>query len=79
MSEATAQQALGTLQVVMRKLGVKEMEAKICQPACIMIWLGILLDSEKDDNVCAAGQAVQRLQDPIARLELLNMVVAVKL
>ena len=46
-AEATAQRALGALQGVMRDLGVKEAEAKICQPARVMIWLGISFDTEK--------------------------------
>ena len=38
-------QALLTLQGIMRELGVREAEHKICQPAQEMIWLGIMYNS----------------------------------
>ena len=44
-SEQRALRALRALQGVMRELGIKEAEAKICLPARQMIWLGILFDT----------------------------------
>ena len=43
--EQRAQLALRTLQAVMGELGISEAANKICQPAQVMIWLGILFDT----------------------------------
>ena len=44
-SEGEANNALQTLQGVMRDLGIQEALHKVCQPAQSMIWLGILFNS----------------------------------
>ena len=44
-TQGQAQRALHTLQHIMRDLGVVEAAHKICEPAQVMVWLGILFDS----------------------------------
>ena len=44
-SKETAGRALRTLQRVMAELGIVEATHKICEPAQVMIWLGIRFDS----------------------------------
>ena len=44
-TEQRAGEALGALQGVMRALGVREAEHKICPPTREMIWLGIMYNS----------------------------------
>ena len=45
--EAHAATALDTLQTIMGELGIQEALHKVCRPATIMIWLGIIFDSER--------------------------------
>ena len=44
-TEQRALRALRSLQRIMRDLGVVEADHKVCEPAQVMIWLGILFDS----------------------------------
>ena len=45
--EERATKALDTLQIVMGELGIQEALHKVCRPAKVMVWLGIIFDWEK--------------------------------
>ena len=65
---ALAGRALHTLQRVMRELGVVEAEHKICEPAQVMIWLGILFDS-KTMKISIPPDKLREIMDMVATWE----------
>ena len=64
-NEEQAGQALGTLQRIMHELGVVEALHKVCQPAQIMVWLGILFNTRKME-ICIPPAKLTEVMEVVA-------------